>query len=269
MITKKRKRKGVIIAVGGHENKNQNTEIIDIITQKTLGGTLVVLPIGSEVPDEMIAMYKGTFRKSGIKHLYFLKLDSREDSQKKRNIRIIKNAGGIFFTGGDQHKINSLIANTPVGEAIYDVYNNGGVIAGTSAGASVLSETMLVSANKDDDWDNNEFSMAPGMGLLPRNIIIDQHFSQRNRFGRLLNAVAKNPELIAIGLDENTAIVIDQGKNLSVAGEGLVYIFDGSNIKFTDVKDTAFNICASIMTKGYEYDLQNRVQIVRKNGKNK
>lgn len=128
----------------------------------------------------------------------------------------------------------------------------------------MLSETIVVSAKKEEDWDNNEFNMAPGMELLPRNIIIDQHFSQRNRFGRLLNAVAKNPELIAIGLDENTAVVIDQGKRLTVAGEGLVYIFDGSNIKFTDVKDTAFNICSNIMAKGYEYDLENRVQIIRK-----
>lgn len=269
MITKRRKRKGVIIAVGGHENKFQNAEIIDIITENTLGETLVVLPIGSEIPDEMISMYKVAFRKSGIKHLYFMKLDSRDDSLKKKNIQIIKNAGGIFFTGGDQHKINSLIANTPVGEAIYDVYNHGGVVAGTSAGASVLTETMLISANAENDLDNNEFNMAPGMGLLPRNIIIDQHFSQRNRFGRLLNAVARNPQLLAIGLDENTAVVINQGKRLTVAGEGIVYIFEGSSMKFTDVKDTAFNICTSSLTKGYEYDLENRVQIIRKNGKKK
>lgn len=131
-------------------------------------------------------------------------------------------------------------------------------------GASVLTETMLVYADNGNDADNNEFNIAPGMGLLPGNIIIDQHFSQRNRFGRLLSAVARIPQLIAIGLDENTAVIINQGYRITVACEGIVYIFDGSRIKFANVKDTAFNICTSIMTKGYEYDLKNRVKIVRK-----
>ncbi|MBK9332415.1 MAG: hypothetical protein IPM96_08480 [Ignavibacteria bacterium] len=108
-------------------------------------------------------------------------------------------------------------------------------------GASVLTETMLVYADNGNDADNNEFNIAPDA----RNIIPDEN-------------------CIAIGLDENTAVIINQGYRITVACEGIVYIFDGSRIKFANVKDTAFNICTSIMTKGYEYDLKNRVKIVRK-----
>ncbi len=262
----KRKKKGIIIVIGGHEDKTNHGEILNTIAQKIGTGILVVLPFGSGEPEEMIKIYKAAFRTAGVKHLYFINLENREDAKKPEKLKLLEKASGVFFTGGDQNKINSLIAYTPFCDRIRNIYEHGGIIAGTSAGASVLSQTMLVYPNHriNQDYDHNEFDMAPGLALLPSSIIIDQHFSQRSRFGRLLSAVAKNPSLLGVGLDENTAIMVEGGNRFRTLGKGLVYIFDGANISFMDLRETAYNMCVHIMAHGYEFDLTTRRPIIPK-----
>lgn len=262
-IKKPRKTKGTLIVIGGHEDKTNHGIILKIIAKKIGSGKLVVLPFGSEYPEEMKEIYTKAFRRVGIKHLHFINIFNRKDSRLPQKIKALKDAKGVFFTGGDQHKINSLIAYTPFCDAIKNIYENGGLVAGTSAGASALSDTMIVyPQHKVEDMDHNEFDMAPGLGLLPQDILIDQHFSQRSRFGRLLSAVARNPRLLGVGLDENTAIMIEHGNKFKVIGNGLVYVFDGSCITFMDLKDTAYNMHVHIMSQGYTFDMKNRKPII-------
>lgn len=266
-IKKSRKKKGTLIVIGGHEDKTNQGIILKIIAKKIGSGKLVVLPFGSEYPDEMIDIYKKAFRRAGIKHLNFINIMNRKDSREIAKLKTLKNASGVFFTGGDQHKINSLIAYTPFCDAVKMIYEKGGLVAGTSAGASALSQTMIVypqHKHEVEDIDHNEFDMAPGLGLLPDDILIDQHFSQRSRFGRLLSAVARNPRLLGVGLDENTAIMIEHGNKFKVIGNGLVYVFDGSCITFMDLRDTAYYMNVHIMSQGYSFDMKNRKPIIPK-----
>ncbi len=257
-------RKGTFIAIGGHEDVSKDSTILSVIAKKVGAGKLVVLPFGSEDPEFMKKKYTIAFRKIGIKHLYFLNIHHRADANNEGLVKILKDASGVFFTGGDQHKINTLIGCTLLCQYIREMYNRGGIVAGTSAGASVLSETMLVYPQHVDSDNGNEFELAPGLGFLPRDILIDQHFSQRKRFGRILSVVAKNPRLLGIGLDENTAIMLERNK-FKVIGESLAYVFDGSSITFMNLENTAYDMRVHIMSEGYEFDLKTRTPVIPKN----
>jgi len=201
----------------------------------------------------------------GIKHLHFLNIEYRADANNEEIIKVLKDASGVFFCGGDQHKINTLISCTLLCQYIRDIYNTGGILAGTSAGASVLSETMLIYPQHVNSNNGNEFELAPGLSFMPRDILIDQHFSQRKRFGRIISVVAKNPRLLGIGLDENTAIMLERGNKVKVIGEGLAYIFDGSSITFMNLENTAYNMKVHILSEGYEFDLKIRSPVIPNN----
>jgi cyanophycinase len=261
----KRKRgKGTLIAIGGHEDISRDSIILKVISKKIGFGKLVILPFGSDDPEFMKDKYTPAFRKVGVKHLYFLNIENRSDANNEEVVKVLKDASGVFFCGGDQHKINTLIGCTLLCQNIRELYDSGGLLAGTSAGASVLSETMLVYPEHVNSNNGNEFELAPGLSFMPRDILIDQHFSQRKRFGRILSVVAKNPRLLGIGLDENTAIMLERGNKFKVIGEGLAYIFDGSSITFMNLENTAYNMKVHIMSEGYEFDLKSRMPIIPK-----
>jgi cyanophycinase len=175
----------------------------------------------------------------------------------------IENAAGIFFTGGDQLRIASQIGDTPIERAIKRIYANGGVIAGTSAGASVMSTTMLVKGSNSESHRIGNLHMAPGLGLL-NNIIIDQHFAERGRIGRLLGAVAQNPRVLGVGIDEDTAIIV-QGSKFRVQGSGAVYVVDGGRITYSNVAeakpDRVLSLCdvvLHVLSAGEHFDLHTR-----------
>jgi len=262
-VTKRKHHKGTLMAIGGHEDISKESIILRIIAKKIGTGKLVVLPFGSEDPEFMRKKYTPAFRRVGIKHLHFLNIEFRSEANNEEIVKVLNDASGVFICGGDQHKINTLIGSTLLCESIREIYNRGGVLAGTSAGASVLSETMLVYPEHVESDKGNEFELAPGLSFMPRDILIDQHFSQRKRFGRILSVVAKNPRLLGIGLDENTAVMLERNK-FKVIGEGLAYVFDGSSISFMNLERTAYDMKVHIMSEGYEYDLNSRIPIIPK-----
>jgi cyanophycinase len=133
--------------------------------------------------------------------------------------QVLKSA--VFFSGGDQLRITSQIGDTPIDERVHEIYETGGVIAGTSAGASVMSDTMMVKGPNAASFRIGHIRMAPGLGLLP-NVIIDQHFAERGRIGRLIGAVSQNPRVLGIGIDEDTAIVV-KGEMFKVIGSGAIW----------------------------------------------
>ena len=189
----------------------------------------------------------------------------REEAFEKENIDLIKEADLLFFTGGDQLRITSMIGGSPVYDAIKELCINGGIIAGTSAGASVMSDTMIVEGNDEESPHKCTLKMSPGLGLV-KNIIIDQHFAQRGRIGRLLTAIAQNPEVLGIGIDEDTAILVSDKGTAEVIGSGAVYFIDGSCIDYSNVSEqyseevlSMFNVKLHVLKEGNRFNLLKKV----------
>ena len=256
-----------LVVIGGAEDKDGRKEILNEICSliDKNEDLLLVATIASEIQEEMEDIYNKVFREIGVKNIEFLNIDDRTESYLEENIELIKDSKLIFFTGGDQLKITSLIGGTPLNKALMDGMQNGKIIVGTSAGASVMSGTMILEGEIEESPKKYSINMSPGLGLI-ENVIIDQHFSQRGRIGRLLTAVAENPEYLGIGIDEDTAIVVDERKIIKVIGNGAVYIIDGSLINHTNISEqyrdktlSIFNVKLHVLIKGNRFDLINKI----------
>jgi cyanophycinase len=168
------------------------------------------------------------------------------------------------MTGGDQLRLTSILGGTRAGEELKNVYAQGGVVMGTSAGASVMSATMIVKGDDNEPAKKCTLKMAPGLGLVG-GVIIDQHFDQRGRFGRLLCGVAENPDAIGIGIDEDTAVRLYPDRHFEVLGTNAVTVIDGTTIKSSNVSELQQNeilaitgVTVHILPQGYGYDLISR-----------
>ena len=226
---------GTLIIIGGHEDKTGDQIILRALTNR-LGsaGKLVVITVASQEPKSLWEDYREIFHKLGVRHVSWLNISTRAEAREEATSQMLTDADAVFFTGGDQVRITSQIGDTPVYERLCDLYAAGGIIAGTSAGASAMTETMLVSGEGSTSARvANAVQMAPGLGFLS-NALIDQHFAERGRIGRLLAAVAQNPRILGIGIDENTSIVV-QRRRFRVIGEGTVYVADGSGVTYSNV----------------------------------
>jgi cyanophycinase len=197
-----------------------------------------------------------------------LDVPSREDLLRNPRLEILEDATVVFFTGGGQLRITTQFGGTRLCEQIQEFYRRGGTIAGTSAGASVMSDTMLVSGDADASHRvGANLLMAPGLGYL-KDVIIDQHFAERGRIGRLLGAVAQNPRLLGIGLDENTAMIVEREKQFRVLGAGAAYVVDGRGVTCTNITEeeedrtmSIFNVRLHLLSQGDEFDLLTREPI--------
>lgn len=257
---------GNLIIIGGAEDKEGKKEILnktcDCINKNS--DLLLIATVATEYPKDMEAKYRKAFGDIGVKNIKVLDISCREDSFKEENIKLVKEAKLIFFTGGDQLRITSLIGGSPVFKALKEVVDSGIYIVGTSAGASVMSDTMIVEGEDEEDPKKSIINMAPGLGLI-NNVIIDQHFVQRGRIGRLLAGVAQNPQVLGIGIDENTAIIANREGNIEVIGEGAVYFIDGSNITHSNVSEqnnneilSIFNVKVHVLKEGNRFSLINK-----------
>jgi cyanophycinase len=209
--------------------------------------------------------YEPTFRGLGVKHVYKLEIQSREDAFSEKHVRVLDDATAIFFTGGDQVKITSQIGLSPVGQRIQEIYDSGGTIAGTSAGASVIPETMMVGGNGEETHRiGGSLKLAPGLGFI-RGIIVDQHFAERGRIGRLLGAVTQNPRILGIGIDENTAVIVERDRKFSVIGEGGVTILDAGGSTYSNITDeetdralSVYDVKLHILSQSDFFDCETR-----------
>lgn len=256
-----------LVVIGGAEDKDGRKEILNEICSliDKNEDLLLVATIASEIQEEMEDIYNKVFREIGVKNIEFLNIDDRTESYLEENVELIKDSKLIFFTGGDQLKITSLIGGTPLNKALMDGMQNGKIIVGTSAGASVMSGTMILEGESEESPKKYSINMCPGLGLI-ENVVIDQHFSQRGRIGRLLTAIAENPEYLGIGIDEDTAIIVDERKIIKVIGNGAVYIIDGSLINHTNISEqyrdktlSIFNVKLHVLIKGNRFDLINKI----------
>ena len=255
-----------LIIIGGKEERTSEEVILAEVARRVGAGKLVVSTVAiPSNPDGLFEEYEKAFRALGVKHVYNLAIADRHEATLESKLRILDNATAVFFTGGDQVKITSQIGDTPVFRRIQEIYDDGGLIAGTSAGAAVMSETMLVTGGDGESHVVGEsVRMAPGLGLIG-GVIIDQHFMERGRVGRLLGAVAQNPKNLGIGIDEDTAIVVERGNGFYVLGAGAVYVIDGSDVSYSNLAEEAmkktlsiYDVRMHVLSQGDRFDLLNR-----------
>ncbi|GLC29412.1 cyanophycinase [Clostridium omnivorum] len=260
------KLKGNLIIIGGAEDKKGEKEILKEVCSKIdkENEKLVIATIATELPKEVGAEYTDIFKKLGVKNIDILDIAQRDDACRESNIALIKNASLVFFTGGDQLRITSLVGGTPLYDALKQSVENGCVFVGTSAGASVVSDTMIITGEDEESPKKWTLKMSPGLGLI-KDVIIDQHFAQRGRIGRLLTGVAENPESLGIGIDEDTAIMVNPKAEFQVIGSGAVYVIDGSSISYTNVSEqypeevlSMFDIKMHVLKCGDKFALSER-----------
>lgn len=265
------KEQGNLVIIGGAEDKEADCVILRRFVELAGGKDAIigVVTTATEYPGEAGNQYRLIFLDLGVKRVEILFIVKREDAADPRVVEQLAMCSGIFFTGGDQLRITSILGGSKVDEAIRQAYAQGVVIAGTSAGASVMSNTMIVEGDDADTAKKCTLNMAHGMGLL-EEVVIDQHFAQRGRINRLLTAVAQNPYVIGVGIDEDTAIVVSPSATFEVIGSQTVTVIDGRYIKYTNVSESKpneplalSNVILHILPTGYSFDLRLRQPFLR------
>lgn len=266
---------GTLLIIGGAEDKENKCEILKgfLALSKAEESMIVVLTTATQLPESVGQEYLKVFKKLGAAQVEILDIDNRQKANRKEVAEMIRKAKGIFFTGGDQLRITATLGGTRANEAIHQAYLNGAIIAGTSAGASCMSSNMIVEGDSDQAAKLNTIKMAPGLGLV-HEVVIDQHFAQRGRIGRLLSAVAHNPYILGIGIDEDTAIIIRPDGKLQVIGSQTVTFIDAKQISYSNVSETApgqalaiEGVKLHVLPRGHEFDLLERLPIRKEEGK--
>ncbi|MHB0884378.1 MAG: cyanophycinase [Bacillota bacterium] len=261
--------RGHLVIIGGAEDKRGRCVILREFVRLAGGNESVVAVVtaATEDPDKVFRTYREVFSRLRVRETCIVRVDRRDDAFQEEQVDRVNRSTGIFFTGGDQLRITSAIGGTPLYGAFRAAAERGAVIAGTSAGASVMSDTMIVGGEDDGAPKRCTTAMAPGMGLL-RQVVVDQHFAQRGRIGRLLSALAQNPLVLGVGIDEDTAIVIRPGGLFKVHGSQTVTIVDGQGVAHTNASESApdeplalFGVTLHILPAGHGYDLERRQPI--------
>jgi len=261
--------KGSLIIIGGHEAKTGEQAILsEVAARAGKSGRLVVITVASQEPEDLATTYKEVFGGLGVKQVDVLDIRTREQATNPAAVALLDNVAVVFFTGGDQLRITSQVGDTPVFQRMHELYRRGATIAGTSAGAAAMPATMLISGSGDSSEVISSLGMAPGLGLL-ENVVIDSHFAERGRIGRLLGAVAQNPRNLGLGIDEDTAIVVEHGSHFRVLGSGAVYVLDGASIAYSSLSEersegiiTIHGITMHVLGTGDLFDLRGRRPLI-------
>jgi cyanophycinase len=257
--------RGWIVPIGGAEEKEDDPRILRRFVE-LCGGTdadIVIIPTASRLADTG-RRYERIFAELGAARAEAVDFDTRRDCEERNRLDRIGRATGVFFTGGNQLRISTLIGGTSVAKLLRTMNARGVTIGGTSAGASILSEHMIAMGDEGSSPMAGSVRLAPGLGLTNR-FVIDQHFRQRDRLGRLVTALAYNPFAIGIGLDEDTAAFIGPDNTLEVEGTGGVTVVDASQLQFSSM-DTAeegepvclLGLTVHILVRGATFNLHTR-----------
>jgi cyanophycinase len=258
-------RKGHLVIIGGGEDTRGDCTILRHFVHLAGGraARLAVLTAASSEGEQAGATYRQTFLRLGAEQVTVLPLSTRADANDPSACASLEDATGAFFTGGDQLRITATLGGTALLRALYRLHERGAVLAGTSAGAAAMSATMIVGGRGDDTVRRDVLSMSPGLGFLA-GAVIDQHFAQRGRINRLLAAISQNPEILGIGIDEDTAVVI-AGASASVLGAGTVTVLDGSQLAHTNASESRagdplalMDVVVHVLPEQYRFDLLTR-----------
>jgi len=259
--------RGFLIPIGGAEEKLRNPTILKRFA-KLAGGAdarVVVIPTASSLP-ETAGRYEELFRDLGVGDVASLPFEQRTDCKRDDWLRTLETATGVFMTGGNQLRLSTLIGGTPVAEMLRSRHAGDGLcVAGTSAGASFMAEHMIAYGDEGSTPRSDMLALVPGLGLT-QSVIIDQHFRQRDRLGRLLTSIAYNPRPIGIGLDEDTAAVIGPDDVFEVVGSGAITVVDPSEMEYSSMDSARrhepvclINIRLHVLIDGGSFDINTRV----------
>lgn len=259
------------MAIGGAEDKYEEKFILNRFFHLAGGANARIAIIPSASQDERSgATYHAIFTSFGAPQVDVLPLFHRNDADDPAAVAILAQATGIFMTGGDQNKILAVLAESPCLQAITQSHARGAIIGGTSAGAAALSNPMIGSGNRGSMPRAGIAKIVEGLGLA-KSLIVDQHFHQRERLGRLLYAVMLNPHLIGVGVDEDTAAIITADNQIEVIGRGAVTIVDGTKVKLfnpasvPDKSPMVFsNIILHTLTHGGRFSLKTKSLILER-----
>lgn len=275
--------KGKLISVGGAEDKGTDLEqgfiqrnrlnffelgILKRIVNE-VGGTqkrIEVITTASSIPVEVGENYLDAFGKIGCTNIGIIDIRKREDVFEEAFIERVKKADGIMFSGGDQLRLSSIFGGSEIYNILHDRYMNeeGFVIAGTSAGAMAMSNTMIYQGKSELAHLKGEVKITTGLAFIG-NVIIDSHFDKRGRFNRLAQAVASNPQCTGIGLGEDTGVIVSGSNHLEVVGSGAVVIVDGRDMRYNNITEVNMgepiaveNLRVNILVRGNQYLLKER-----------
>lgn len=256
-----------LIPIGGNEKKSEDSELFREMVELAGGSKarIVIVPTASETPDERARDYIQVFSSFNPESIQTIHIGERQDADSSELTKIIDETSLFMFAGGDQLRLSSMIGGTPLHKSLIERYRAGNcVVAGTSAGAAVIPEVMIFQNNKFKVFRKGGIEMTKGLGLI-HDTIFDTHFVQRSRISRLVHAVASNPALLGLGIEENTGLLIEDETKAKVIGTGTVIVLDGSGIEINHIgyaenrKPFALtNMKYSLLTTGMVYDLKNR-----------
>ena len=258
-------RAGHLLIIGGAEDKLRQRQILSRFASLAGGpeAHVAVISTASSLGDEATELYEQLFRGLGIPDVRGLRPLSREDANRPEAINAVNDATGVFMTGGNQLRLSSVIGGTALGRSIIERHRHGAIVAGTSAGASAISTHMVAFGTSGTTPKQRMTQMSAGLGLLP-GVIIDQHFEQRNRIGRLLALVAQSPALLGMGIDEDTAALVSPSGVMEVLGKGSVTLLDPARLQ-TDAYEVkrhrpmmVSGVTLHSLPAGYRFDLRKR-----------
>ena len=264
--------KGTLVIIGGAERKDDEQTVLKVVADRIRANQrLLIVTAASYEPDGTAKDYTRIFKALGVSQIEEADVRTRADAECQELVEKCERASAIFFTGGDQLRITSQMGDSPMYRCMKQRYEDGAMIIGTSAGAAAMPFTMIVGGPSDASNRVSALSMAPGLGLLDY-VVIDSHFAQRGRMGRLIGAVMQNPRNLGLGIDEATAIVVEKGERFDVVGPGAVYVVDGSQISYSSLSEdhaegivTVHDVRLHVLGDGDCYDLSTRRPIVVQN----
>ena len=256
-----------LIIIGGAEDKEREKSILKAFFTWAGGSRarIVIIPTASSMPEILGEVYRLLFERMGASAIEVLNITSRYEADLERSVALINQSTGVFMTGGDQVRLCGFIAQTALSAAMRERSMLGRlVIAGTSAGASALGDCMIARGYSGETPRRNIVELSVGLGIL-EGVIIDQHFHNRNRLTRLMTAVAAQPHYLGIGIDENTAIILQADRTLEVIGAGTVTVVDAGEVVYNTINDiqthqpiSIGNLRLHMMAAGLRYNLRER-----------
>lgn len=260
-------REGHLLVIGGAEDPDENDMRILPRLVEMAGGKnarIVVCSSPSEDPEDKVRTYGALFEKIGVAEVYGAPVTERSQAEEPELLEAVERATAVFFTGGDQLRLTALVAGTRFSERVRErLYGDGLVVAGTSAGAAAMSSVMLIGGKSEGTVRREDVELAPGLGFW-RDTVVDTHFNQRGRVSRLLTIFAHNPQVLGIGIDENTALDLTPGDRFTVVGEGVVMVFNG-RVSHTNAPEAAADETLSltdsllhVLADGYGFNLQTK-----------
>jgi cyanophycinase len=273
--------KGTLLIIGGAEDKGidesaemegrvsgfEHYEILkNLLPEGKYNKRIEVITTASKIPDVMEKVYKKTFNKIGYKNIGFISIRERTESRNEKYYKRLKAASAVFFSGGDQFRLSTILGGTEIVEIIREKYekDKNFIVAGTSSGAMAMSRVMISEGQLEEALIYKDLKTTSGLGFLESSII-DTHFIKRSRFGRLAHAIIINPGQLGIGLGEDAALIIKHGTEAECRGSGMVVIIDGKDITHTNIADVeegeavfVENLRVHLLVKGCRFSLKTR-----------